>query len=443
MYPGQQYHHHHQQQHQSSPPPSGYQYQQQQYYPQPQHYPPPQQYPPLQQYPPPQQYPPSPHQYSPPPHQYAPPHGAPPPLGVDPQFTPYDMSRPNPNYPQPPGTFHNPSPAPVPHVRPPSAPGGYVMHVDSAMRNAPPPNFQLSNCQGRKRALLIGINYFGSQNELKGCINDVHNMKRFLITHFNFREIDMVFLTDDNPDPKFQPTKGNILSGMQWLVRDARPNDSFFFHYSGHGGQVKDTSGDEDDGMDETIYPVDHKQAGMIIDDQMHDIMVRPLPPGCRLTAIFDSCHSGTALDLPYVYSTAGVIKEDNYLKDAGQTLLTAGMDYARGDMSGLFNAMQSFGTKVMKGKSANAMTKQQKSSPADVIMFSGCKDSQTSADANEAGQNTGAMSYSFIAALSHNPRQSYQELLNSIRDILRGKYDQRPQLSASHPMDMTLLFVC
>jgi hypothetical protein len=69
--------------------------------------------------------------------------------------------------------------------------------------------------------------------------------------------------------------------------------------------------------------------------------------------------------------------------------------------------------------------------------MWSGCKDSQTSADANEAGKATGAMSYAFIRALSayslccyssptnsdttivgidQNPQQSYLQLLNSIR---------------------------
>jgi hypothetical protein len=45
--------------------------------------------------------------------------------------------------------------------------------------------------------------------------------------------------------------------------------DQFSLHRSsGHGGQVKDVSGDEDDGNDECIYPVDFKQAGQIIDDQ-------------------------------------------------------------------------------------------------------------------------------------------------------------------------------
>ena len=57
---------------------------------------------------------------------------------------------------------------------------------------------------------------------------------------------------------------------------------------SGHGGQTKDRDGDEAYGHEETIYPVDFEQAGHIIDDEMHAIMVQPLPPGCRLTAIFD-----------------------------------------------------------------------------------------------------------------------------------------------------------
>ena len=62
---------------------------------------------------------------------------------------------------------------------------------------------------------------------------------------------------------------------------------------AGHGGQTKDLDGDEEDGYDEVIYPVDFRQVGHIVDDEMHDIMVKPLQPGVRLTAIFDSCHSG------------------------------------------------------------------------------------------------------------------------------------------------------
>lgn len=47
------------------------------------------------------------------------------------------------------------------------------------------------------------------------------------------------------------------------------------------------------------------------------------------------------------------------------------------------------------------------------------------------------------IASLRKNPHPSYQELLNSVRDILRDKYLQRPQLSSSHPIDVDLEFTC
>ncbi|KAI9008750.1 caspase domain-containing protein [Phycomyces nitens] len=321
------------------------------------------------------------------------------------------------------------------------------LHVRHDMKNKAPPSFELSNCQGKKRALLIGINYTGTPNELKGCINDVHNVKNFLTTLYGFQEEDMVILTDDQEEPQLIPTRANILAAMEWLVHDANPNDSFFFHYSGHGGSVKDISGDEDDGFDETIYPVDFQEfdgeSGQIIDDDMHDIMVKPLCAGCRLTAIFDSCHSATALDLPYIYSTHGVIKEMNLFKDAGKGLLTAGVAYLQGDKMGAFSSMKDTAMRLFNARDVGEQNRQTNSSPADVIMFSGCKDDQTSADSQEAGKATGAMSFAFTSTLRENPNQSYHMLLNSVRDILRNKYEQRPQMSSSHPIDVNLMFVC
>ncbi|KAG0787874.1 hypothetical protein G6F57_007780 [Rhizopus arrhizus] len=365
--------------------------------------------------------------------------------GPDPVFSPSDPNLSQANYPQPPHSTHNQG---VPYGQPQSNKNAndFVMHVNPVMQNQSPPNFQLSNCQGRKRALLIGINYFGSANALNGCINDVKNVKEFLITLHNFRAEDMVILTDDQTDSKFLPTKQNILSAMRWLVNGARENDSFFFHYSGHGGRVKDSNGDEDDGFDETIYPVDHDRyqgdSGQIVDDEMHEIMVRSLPRGCRLTAIFDSCHSGTALDLPYVYSTQGVIKEESVFKDAGSGLLNAGLAYAMGNRSGALSSVLSLGKNLMGKKSVDERVKKFKSSEADVIMFSGCKDNQTSADAMENGKSTGAMSYAFTTVLRQNRQQTYLQLLNSVREILKSKYSQRPQLSSSHPIDVNLLFI-
>ncbi len=44
----------------------------------------------------------------------------------------------------------------------------------------------------------------------------------------------------------------------------------------GHGGQTEDIDGDEEDGYDEVIYPVDFRTAGHIVDDEMHRILYVP-----------------------------------------------------------------------------------------------------------------------------------------------------------------------
>ncbi|KAI9843307.1 MAG: Ca(2+)-dependent cysteine protease [Thelocarpon superellum] len=415
--------------------------------------------------------------HHPPPAGYGPP---PPGYGPSPGPYPPPQGYPNQGYPPPNGppypAYGGPPPVPSPGYggypppQGPSPPGwgaaGQRPGIPSVNSNAyaqgnaqappPPPqgaqgfghgapqgyNFQYSNCTGRRKALLIGINYFNQRGQLRGCINDVKNMSAYLNSNFGYAREDMVILTDDQQNQMSQPTKQNILRAMHWLVRDARPNDSLFFHYSGHGGQTPDLDGDEDDGYDEVIYPVDFRQAGHIVDDDMHDIMVKPLLPGVRLTAIFDSCHSGSALDLPYIYSTQGVLKEPNLAKEAGMGLLSAVSAYARGDLGGIASTAIGLFKKVTTGDEARERAMATKTSPADVIMWSGSKDDQTSQDAQIAGQATGAMSWAFITALKKNPQQSYVQLLNSIRDELAQKYDQRPQLSCSHPLNTNLLYV-
>ncbi|KAF8959877.1 peptidase C14, caspase domain-containing protein [Flammula alnicola] len=185
---------------------------------------------------------------------------------------------------------------------------------------------------------------------------------------------------------------------MKWLVKNAKPNDSLFFHYSGHGGQTPDLDGDEIDGFDEVIFPLDFKTKGHIIDDEMHDIMVKPLPRGCRLTGLFDACHSGTVLDLPYIYSSHG----------------------------------------RLKGMQISSRAWEKKATDADVISWSGCSDGQTSADTFQGGVAYGAMSNAFIKALTDQPEQTYQQLISNIRKILYPRYSQVPQLGSSHYIIVT-----
>lgn len=58
--------------------------------------------------------------------------------------------------------------------------------------------------------------------------------------------------------------------------------------------QVQDLDGDEEDGLDETLMPVDYEDVGHIVDDEIHSILVDGLQAGSSLTSVIDTCHSGT-----------------------------------------------------------------------------------------------------------------------------------------------------
>jgi len=220
--------------------------------------------------------------------------------------------------------------------------------------------------------------------------------------HCGFKPDNIILLTDESRHPRQVPTRKNILDAMHWLVKDAKLHDSLFLHYSGHGGTTPNHDGSEPSGFDEVIFPIDFKQSGHIIDDEMHAIMVKPLPPGCRLTAVFDSCHSGTVLDLPFIYSSG-----------------------AR-----------------LRGSGISCRSRLRDASPADVISWSSCADDQTCADTFEDGKAVGAMSHAFMTSLHDNPNQSYYQLLRSIKHLLQKDFSQTPQLGSSHHIDTNLRFV-
>ena len=88
-------------------------------------------------------------------------------------------------------------------------------HVGVGYQQAPTqPESSVIASSGRRKALLIGINYFGTSNELRGCINDVQHMQELLMSE-GFKRNDMVILTDDQRDRQYMPTRDNVLRGCQ------------------------------------------------------------------------------------------------------------------------------------------------------------------------------------------------------------------------------------
>mmetsp|Transcript_19757 Transcript_19757/g.28839 ORF Transcript_19757/g.28839 Transcript_19757/m.28839 type:complete len:312 (-) Transcript_19757:238-1173(-) len=158
--------------------------------------------------------------------------------------------------------------------------------------------------EGTKRAVLIGINYVGQDGELAGCHNDVLNMKEYLMDVHDFKERNMTILMDDGMHE--EPTRDNIMAAYRMLTQESQPGDVCYTHYSGHGGKLRDDNGDESDGYDETLIPVDYQRAGQIRDDDLLRNFVLPMPRGVFVTSIMDCCHSGTILDLPYTFKADG-----------------------------------------------------------------------------------------------------------------------------------------
>ncbi|CAJ1950634.1 unnamed protein product [Cylindrotheca closterium] len=170
-----------------------------------------------------------------------------------------------------------------------------LIDADSRFEVVPQKSIQMRKA---RRAVLIGINYVGQQGQLSGCHNDVENIKRYLIKEQGFMEKDMLILMDDGKH--HAPTRRNIIDAFTRVTQYSEAGDIVFVHYSGHGGRVKDMNNDESDGYDETLIPVDFKASGHIVDDEVFNVLVKPMKRDVQVTVLMDCCHSGTALDLPY-----------------------------------------------------------------------------------------------------------------------------------------------
>jgi hypothetical protein len=245
-----------------------------------------------------------------------------------------------------------------------------------------------------KFALLIGINYIGQEAELNGCINDIMITRDILISKFGYRSNNIVILSDKS---NIKPTKNNILRNINNLVDKSNKGfNELWFHFSGHGVQVKDLNGDEKDKLDEAIVPLDYEKNGFIIDDTLANIL-KKINNNAKLFSIMDCCHSGTILDLPYKLNNNNNWIEENTLK--------------------LNN---------------------------NICMISGCKDDQTSMDAFIPSSKDsilwrGAMTWSLIESLKkYNYSIKIIDLIKEMRKLLENSgYNQIPQLSSSKKMNI------
>jgi hypothetical protein len=246
-----------------------------------------------------------------------------------------------------------------------------------------------------KKALLIGINYSNTPNELHGCINDVQNMRNALIDAYDYAMGNILTLRDD--DATAMPTRENILQALGRLVQESSMLQEIWIHYSGHGSYVADVNGDEMSGRDSTICPCDFASRGMILDDELVAILNR-MDPKCRVILLFDSCFSGSVCDLPWSFEFIG-----------GNTF-------------------------------SRSLVDRVKMSHPNIYMMSGSKDTQTSADVYVQNKYQGAFTSAFLECLracSHET--SVLALYRSICMYMKQNgYSQKPLLSSTNILPMT-----
>jgi len=258
----------------------------------------------------------------------------------------------------------------------------------------------------KKRALIVGINYTGTGNTLKGCLNDAENM-RVLLASRGFTEIKSVL--------EKEATTEGIKAGLNWLIADTAPGDVIVFHYSGHGSQLPSSS--EADGFEEIICPVDLNWLDKVITDNTLREVFDKVPNGVNTTLVLDCCHSGTMLDQN---------ESLNGTKEVKPSKPTKGSRYLKPP------------AKIKKQLANRTLVNWETSKDvnATALLIAGCHANQTSADAFIDGKAQGAATASLIAATSTNTLISYRNLTNEMVNYMsKNKYKQVPQLDGAESL--------
>lgn len=263
-----------------------------------------------------------------------------------------------------------------------------------------------------KRAVLIGINKYQVPGaDLQGCVNDVKNLKGALTTYYGFADKDIATLTDA------QATKKGMERAIKKLITKAKKGDVLLLHYSGHGSNVPDDNGDEADHRDEILCPTDLDWKDPFRDDWLRKTLGK-LRSGVNLTVIMDCCHSGT---ITRVMNPFDAPRRQRYLPCPLDLMATESGRKLRGTLRGQL------------GKAPRGRKRKKDIVHADIqeLLITGCRDTQTSADAYIGGSYNGALTYYLVESIKEaEGKLTYRELHQRTAAKLKQEdFDQIPQL--------------
>lgn len=257
------------------------------------------------------------------------------------------------------------------------------------------------------RALLVGINAYPSA-PLNGCVNDISDMANFLIEKCNYKMDDIRLLADS------RATKVAIVERLNWLLTGLQRGDRILFHYSGHGVQLPTRNHlGEVDGLDEAICPFDFDWTDEhVIRDQEFNHLFSSIPEGVEFIWISDSCHSGDLeknIEMPEMRRKTIIPPIDIHWR--------------------LLTAIQKNIVLAGFGKLSNHL---------NLVLISGCKSEQVSADYIFDGKNNGALTYYLLKELkkADGLSEPLTKVVKHVRASLKkNKFTQVPQLEGNNSL--------
>ncbi len=222
--------------------------------------------------------------------------------------------------------------------------------------------------------LAIGINYTGSNNALRGCINDARSWMAFFGP----------FCATVKELLEQSATKAGMVAAITEVLAKLKPDDTAIITYSGHGTYIPDQSGDEEDRRDEALCPFDLNK-NLLLDDELRDLLAQRAS-GSRVLIITDCCHSGTATRSIGADSPE-LLPSPRYVDFASLTSCMCPNDVDR-----IARKAREYRKRRRNARAAE---------PAmNLVHLAGCLDTEVSYDATIGGLPCGAFTYYALAAL-------------------------------------------
>lgn len=239
--------------------------------------------------------------------------------------------------------------------------------------------FSLSAFAQRKRAFLVGISHYDTAmtgyqwNNING-VEDVNLLSPIL----KKQGFSLTSVIDE------QATYQNITTQLTSFIKKTKKGDVVYLHFSTHGQPVEDMDGDEEDGWDEAIVPIDayklykrgvYEGKNHLLDDQLNQFVKKlreKIGTEGFLYVVIDACHAGTSS--------------------------RANDETVRGTKVGF-----TYNNKVFKPSAQKKSHYKMESSPkmSHVLFLEACRPDQINTEIKVGGKRCGPLSYHIAKALA------------------------------------------